>query len=56
MSEIPSVGEQRSQNARETRATTTCPICSGTVREPRSGDVWLCDGCARQWTAAELGQ
>lgn len=37
------------------RETATCPICNGTVREPRSGERWICDGCARYWTEEELG-
>lgn len=36
------------------RATATCPVCSGTVREMRNGDQWLCDDCARYWDPDDL--
>jgi ribosomal protein L37AE/L43A len=51
MTDIESVADQRADND---RATVGCPNCQGTVREPRSGDKWICDGCARYWDAAEL--
>jgi len=51
MTDIPSVTDQRHDPERR---TTECPNCGGVVREPRSGDVWLCDDCARRWDVAEL--
>jgi ribosomal protein L37AE/L43A len=51
MSDIPSVADQRTDPDRE---TTACPNCDGTVREPRSGDAWICDDCARRWQPSEL--
>ena len=51
MSDHPTVAEQRADHSRE---TTDCPNCRGVVREPRSGDAWLCDNCARRWQPGEL--
>ncbi len=32
----------------EARKEATCPMCDGTLLEPRSGDMWQCADCARQ--------
>lgn len=36
------------------RETDECPVCSGTVREMRNGDRWICDDCARYWDTDDL--
>ena len=51
MTDISSVADQRSDPDRE---TTDCPNCGSVVREPRSGEKWICDGCARYWSPSEL--
>lgn len=51
MTDHPTVAEQRADHDRE---TAECPNCRGVVREPRSGDAWICDDCARRWQASEL--
>jgi len=51
MTDIPSVADQRTTPDRD---TVDCPNCGGVVREPRSGEVWLCDRCARRWDASDL--
>jgi len=46
--------EDERNPGRQSRETAECPVCGGIVREPRSGDKWICDGCARYWTIDEL--
>lgn len=54
MAEYTTVAEERAAGSREERATSECPVCGGVVREPRSGDKWKCDDCARYWEEDEL--
>ncbi|UBF22797.1 Zn finger [Halorubrum tailed virus 27] len=36
------------------REIRECPVCGGDLLEPRSGEVWNCARCARQFHPDEL--
>jgi len=38
------------------REVRECPFCGGDVKEPVSGEMWLCDDCARRWEEEDLPQ